>query len=76
MATTRIYVVTDSVESATRLIEATSQAAAVAQVVHERYSAKAATPKEVAAYYQTGAAGNGKRMATDQEQQPNAQTVQ
>ncbi len=69
MATTRIYVVTDSVESATRLIEATSQAAAVAQVVHERYSAKAATPKEVASYYQG-------TQITASEKQPNAQTVQ
>ncbi len=76
MATTRIYVVTDSVESATRLIEAASQAAAIAQVVHSRYSAKAATPKEVAAYYQTGNKTQQQRDMTQTQQQPNAPTVQ
>ena len=68
MAETRIYVVTDSQEGTTKLVEATSQSAAIAQVVQARYSAKAATPKEVASFYRPA--------ATSQTTQPNAPQVQ
>ncbi len=52
MPTTRIYVVVTGDEK--RLIDATSSAQAIRHCVRNRYSAKPATPKEIAAFMRGG----------------------
>lgn len=51
---TRIYVVIDKATSEKRLIEATSAAQAIRHCVANKYSAKPATPKEIAQFMTSG----------------------
>lgn len=69
MSNSRIYIVTEHNTTTRRLIEATTSAQAIRHCVRQKFEAKPATPKEIAALMVNGA---HVERATDDSLIPNA----